>query len=57
VQLATTRKQLLDVRKDALRQLLRQHGAERDIVENLVLEVDSSLEEVVNKRISKSDPS
>jgi monovalent cation:H+ antiporter, CPA1 family len=57
VQLATTRKQLLDVRKDALRQLLRQHGAERDIVENLVLEVDSSLEEVVNNRTSKNDPS
>jgi CPA1 family monovalent cation:H+ antiporter len=43
-----TKMHLLEVRKDAIFQLLRMHGAEREVVDSLVLEIDSQLEELSN---------
>ena len=41
-----TKMHLLEIRKDALLQLLRMHGVEREVVDNLVLDIDSQLEEL-----------
>jgi hypothetical protein len=39
---------LLEVRKEAVFQLSKMHGAERELVDTLVLEIDTQLEELRN---------
>lgn len=41
-----TRKQLLEVRKDSLLKLIRQHGTEREVVEPLFVHIDSQIDEI-----------
>ncbi len=45
-----TRMHLLEIRKEAIFQLSRMHGAEREVVDSLVLEIDSQLEELSNEK-------
>jgi len=45
VQIETTRKQLLEARKDSLLSLVKHHGAERVAIDQLVAEIDSKLKE------------
>jgi CPA1 family monovalent cation:H+ antiporter len=43
-----TKMHLLEVRKEAVFQLSKMHGAERELVDTLVLEIDTQLEELRN---------
>ncbi|MBU6452173.1 MAG: Na+/H+ antiporter [Cyanobacteria bacterium REEB67] len=53
---SNTERQLLEVRKDALTKLLREHGAERSVVEELVLEIDKKMENLkTDQQILEAD--